>query len=100
MFESLFSPEGTLDMSKLEGMSEDDLMKMLATQKASASQGKQNPFAIYQQAMAMQQQKMPAQAPAPQIRKGQIPNIMSQYEELMKMQQLQQMLRMRPQSLI
>lgn len=99
MFESLFSPEGTIDISKLEGMSEDDLMKLLATQKASVSQGKQNPFAMYQQAMAAQP-KMQGQAPAPQVRRGQMPNIMSPYEELMKMQQIQQLLRQRPQSLI
>jgi hypothetical protein len=96
---SLFTPEGTIDTSKLEGMSQDELMQMIATQKASASQGQKNPFAIFQQAMKMQQQGMPGQAPAPSIRKGQQANIISPYDELMKLQQMQAM-RQRPQSLL
>jgi hypothetical protein len=52
-----------------------------------------------QQAMQMQNQKMQGQAPAPQIKRGQAPQIMSPYEELMKLQQMQAM-RQRPQSLL
>jgi hypothetical protein len=96
---SLFTPEGTIDTSKLEGMSQEDIMQMLATQKASSMQGKTNPFSMYQQAMQMQKQQMPGQAPAPQIRRGQAANILSPYDELMKMQQMQ-MMRQRPQSLL
>lgn len=94
---SLFTPEGAIDTSKLEGMSQEDLIKMISTQKASESQGQKNPFAMYQQAMQMQ--KMPGQAQAPQIRKGQQVNVISPYDELMKLQQMQ-MQRQRPQSLI
>jgi hypothetical protein len=50
------------------------------------------------QAMQMQQQKMQGQVPAPQIRRGQAPNILAPYDEIMKLQQMQQM--KRPQSLI
>ena len=96
---SLFTPEGTIDTSKLEGMSQDELMQMIATQKASASQGQKNPFAMMQQAMQMQQKPMQGQAQAPQIRRGQAPNVMSPYDDLMKLQQMQKM-RQRPQSLI
>lgn len=96
---SLFTPEGTIDPSKLEGMSQDDIMQMMATQKASASQGQKNPFAMMQQAMQMQQKPMQGQAPAPQIRRGQQANIMSPYDDLMKLQQIQAM-RQRPQSLL
>ena len=96
---SLFTPEGTIDTSKLEGMSQDELMQMIATQKASASQGQKNPFAMYQQAMQMQQQKMSGQAAAPQIRRGQAVNVLGPLDELMQMQQMQAM-RKRPQSLI
>jgi hypothetical protein len=96
---SLFTPEGTIDTSKLENMSQDELMQMIATQKASASQGQRNPFAIMQQAMQMQQKPMQGQAQAPQIRRGQAPSVMSPYDDLMKLQQMQKM-RQRPQSLI
>lgn len=96
---SLFTPEGTIDASKLEGMSESDIMQMIATQKASSMQGKQNPFSMYQQAMQMQQQKMPGQVAPPQVRRGQAANVMSPYDELMKLQQMQ-MQRQRPQSLL
>jgi hypothetical protein len=80
-------------------MSQDDIMQMMATQKASASQGQKNPFAMMQQAMQMQQKPMQGQAQAPQIRKGQQANIMSPYDDLMKLQQMQ-MMRQRPQSLL
>lgn len=96
---SLFTPEGTIDTSKLEGMSESDIMQMIATQKASSMQGKQNPFSMYQQAMQMQQKPMQGQVGAPSIRRGQTANVMSPYDELMKLQQMQ-MQRQRPQSLL
>jgi hypothetical protein len=69
-------------------------MKMIAAQRAQQTQS-----GIMQQAMQMQNQKMQGQAPAPQIRRGQAPQIMSPYEELMKLQQMQAM-RQRPQSLL
>jgi hypothetical protein len=90
----MFNPEGTLDTSKLENMTQEDVMKMIATQRAQQTQS-----GIMQQAMQMQNQKMQGQAPAPQIRRGQAPQIMSPYEELMKLQQMQAM-RQRPQSLL
>lgn len=96
---SMFTPEGTIDTSKLEGMSQDELMQMIATQKASMSQGQKNPFAMFQQAMQMQQKPMQGQAAPPQIRRGQAPNVLGPMDELMKMQQMQAM-RKRPQSLI
>jgi hypothetical protein len=69
-------------------------MKMIAAQRAQQTQS-----GIMQQAMQMQNPKMQGQAPAPQIRRGQAPQIMSPYEELMKLQQMQAM-RQRPQSLL
>jgi len=90
----MFNPEGTLDTSKLENMTQEDVMKMIAAQRAQQTQS-----GIMQQAMQMQNQKMQGQAPAPQIRRGQAPQIMSPYEELMKLQQMQSM-RQRPQSLL
>jgi hypothetical protein len=90
----MFNPEGTLDTSKLENMTQEDVMKMIATQRAQQTQS-----GIMQQAMQMQNQKMQGQAPAPQIKRGQAPQIMSPYEELMKLQQMQAM-RQRPQSLL
>jgi hypothetical protein len=90
----MFNPEGTLDTSKLENMTQEDVMKMIAAQRAQQTQS-----GIMQQAMQMQNQKMQGQAPAPQIRRGQAPQIMSPYEELMKLQQMQAM-RQRPQSLL
>lgn len=92
----MFHPDGTPDMSQIQDMSKDDIMNLLATQKASA--GKQNPYSMMQQTMQMQQQKMQGQAPAPQVRRGQAPNILAPYDELMKLQQMQQM--KRPQSLL
>ena len=96
---SLFTPEGTIDTSKLEGMSQEDIMQMIATQKASSSQGQKNPFAMMQQAVQMQQKPMQGQAAPPPIRRGQAANVMSPYDELMKLQQMQAM-RQRPQSLL
>jgi hypothetical protein len=90
----MFNPEGTLDTSKLENMTQEDVMKMIAAQRAQQTQS-----GIMQQVMQMQNQKMQGQAPAPQIRRGQAPQIMSPYEELMKLQQMQAM-RQRPQSLL
>jgi len=92
----MFNPDGTPDISQIQDMSKDDIMNLIATQKASA--GKQNPYSMMQQAMQMQQQKMQGQAPAPQIRRGQAPNILNPFDEIMKLQQMQQM--KRPQSLI
>lgn len=90
----MFNPEGTLDTSKLENMTQEDVMKMIAAQRTQQTQS-----GLMQQAMQMQNQKMQGQAPAPQIRRGQAPQIMSPYEELMKLQQMQSM-RQRPQSLL
>ena len=90
----MFTPEGTVDASKLENMTQEDVMKMIAAQRAQQTQS-----GIMQQAMQMQNQKMQGQAPAPQIKRGQAPQIMSPYEELMKLQQMQAM-RQRPQSLL
>ena len=90
----MLTPEGTVDASKLENMTQEDVMKMIAAQRAQQSQS-----GLMQQAMQMQNQKMQGQAPAPQIRRGQTPQIMSPYEELMKLQQMQAM-RQRPQSLL
>jgi len=90
----MFNPDGMIDASKLENMSQDDVMKMIAAQRAQQSQS-----GLMQQAMQMQNQKMQGQAPAPQVRRGQAPQIMSPYEELMKLQQMQAM-RQRPQSLL
>jgi len=90
----MFNPDGMIDASKLENMSQDDVMKMIAAQRAQQTQN-----GIMQQAMQMQNQKMQGQAPAPQVRRGQAPQIMSPYEELMKLQQMQAM-RQRPQSLL
>jgi hypothetical protein len=90
----MFNPEGTLDTSKLENMTQEDVMKMIAAQRAQQTQS-----GMMQQAMLMQNQKMQGQAPAPQIKRGQAPQIMSPYEELMKLQQMQAM-RQRPQSLL
>ena len=90
----MFNPEGTLDTSKLENMTQEDVMKMIAAQRAQQTQS-----GMMQQAMQMQNQKMQGQAPAPQIRRGQAPQIISPYEELMKLQQMQAM-RQRPQSLL
>jgi len=90
----MFSPEGTLDTSKLENMTQEDVMKMIASQRAQQTQS-----GLMQQAIQMQNQKMQGQAPAPQIKRGQAPQIMSPYEELMKLQQMQSM-RQRPQSLL
>jgi hypothetical protein len=95
---SLFTPEGTLDTSKLEGMSQDELIQMISAQKASASQGQKNPYAMFQQASQMQQ-KMQGQAAPPQVRRGQAANVLGPLDELMKMQQMQDF-RKRPQSLI
>lgn len=92
----MFNPDGTPDMSQIQNMSQDEIMNLIATQKASA--GKQNPYNLMSQAMQMQQQKMQGQAPAPQIRRGQAPNILNPLDEIMKLQQVQQM--KRPQSLI
>jgi len=75
-------------------MTQEDVMKMIAAQRAQQTQS-----GLMQQAMQMQNQKMQGQAPAPQIRRGQAPQIMSPYEELMKLQQMQSM-RQRPQSLL
>ena len=96
---SIFTPEGTIDTSKLEVMSQDELMQMIATQKASASQGQKNPFAMFQQASQMQQKPMQGQAAPPQVRRGQAANVLGPLDELMKMQQMQDF-RKRPQSLI
>ncbi len=74
-------------------------MQMIATQKASSSQGQKNPFSMMQQAMQMQQKPMQGQAAPPPIRRGQAANVMSPYDELMKLQQMQAM-RQRPQSLL
>lgn len=93
----MFNPDGTPDMAKLDSMSKDEIINLLATQRAS--QGRQNPYSMIQQSMQMQQQRMPGQAAAPQIRRGQAANVASPYEELMKLQQMQQM-RQRPQSLL
>ena len=93
----MFNPDGTPDMAQIQNMSQEDIMNLIATQKAS--QGAQNPYAMMQQAMKMQQQKPQGQAPTPQIRRGQQANILAPYEELMKLQQMQQM-RQRPQSLL
>ena len=90
----MLTPEGTVDASKLENMTQEDVMKMIAAQRAQQTQS-----GIMQQAMQMQNQKMQGQAPAPQIKRGQAPQIMSPYEELMKLQQMQAM-RQRPQSLL
>lgn len=90
----MLTPEGTVDASKLENMTQEDVMKMIAAQRAQQSQS-----GLMQQAMQMQNQKMQGQAPAPQVRRGQAPQIMSPYEELMKLQQMQAM-RQRPQSLL
>jgi|TARA_R110000822_G_scaffold27366_2_gene81748 hypothetical protein len=90
----MFNPEGTLDTSKLENMTQEDVMKMIAAQRTQQTQS-----GLMQQAMQMQNQKMQGQAPAPQIKRGQAPQIMSPYEELMKLQQMQSM-RQRPQSLL
>jgi hypothetical protein len=90
----MLTPEGTVDASKLENMTQEDVMKMIAAQRAQQSQS-----GLMQQAMQMQNQKMQGQAPAPQIRRGQAPQIISPYEELMKLQQMQAM-RQRPQSLL
>jgi hypothetical protein len=90
----MFNPEGTLDTSKLENMTQEDVMKMIAAQRAQQTQS-----GMMQQVMQMQNQKMQGQAPAPQIKRGQAPQIMSPYEELMKLQQMQAM-RQRPQSLL
>jgi len=90
----MFNPDGTVDASKLENMTQEDVMKMIAAQRAQQTQS-----GLMQQAMQMQNQKMQGQAPAPQIRRGQAPQIMSPYEELMKLQQMQSM-RQRPQSLL
>lgn len=92
----MFNPDGTPDMSQIQNMSQDEIMNLIATQKASA--GKQNPYNLMSQAMQMQQQKMQGQAPAPQIRRGQAPNILNPLDEIMKLQQVQQM--KRPQSLL
>lgn len=92
----MFNPDGTPDMSQIQNMSQDEIMNLIATQKASA--GKQNPYNLMSQAMQMQQQKMQGQAPAPQIRRGQAPNILNPLDEIMKLQQVQHM--KRPQSLI
>lgn len=92
----MFNPDGTPDMSQIQNMSQDEIMNLIATQKASA--GKQNPYNLMSQAIQMQQQKMQGQAPAPQIRRGQAPNILNPLDEIMKLQQVQQM--KRPQSLI
>ena len=89
----MFNPEGTLDTSKLENMTQEDVMKMIAAQRAQQTQG-----GIMQQAMQMQNQKMQGQAPAPQIRRGQAPNILNPLDEIIKLQQMQQV--KRPQSLI
>lgn len=93
----MFNPDGTPDMAKIDDMSKEDLINLIATQRAS--QGKQNPYSMMQQAMQMQKQKMQGQAAAPQIRRGQQVNMLAPYEELMKLQQMQQM-RQRPQSLL
>ena len=90
----MFNPDGTVDASKLENMTQEDVMKMIAAQRAQQTQS-----GLMQQAMQMQNQKMQGQASAPQIRRGQAPQIMSPYEELMKLQQMQSM-RQRPQSLL
>ncbi len=90
----MLTPEGTVDASKLENMTQEDVMKMIAAQRAQQTQS-----GMMQQAMQMQNQKMQGQAPAPQVRRGQAPQIMSPYEELMKLQQMQAM-RQRPQSLL
>jgi len=92
----MFNPDGTPDMSQIQNMSQDEIMNLIATQRASA--GKQNPYNLMSQAMQMQQQKMQGQAPAPQIRRGQAPNILNPLDEIMKLQQVQHM--KRPQSLI
>jgi hypothetical protein len=92
----MFNPDGTPDMAQIQNMSQEDIMNLIATQRAS--QNAQNPYAMMQQAMKMQQ-KPQGQAPAPQMRKGQQANILAPYEELMKLQQMQQM-RKRPQSLL
>ena len=92
----MFNPDGMPDMSQIQNMSQDEIMNLIATQKASA--GKQNPYNIMSQAMQMQQQKMQGQAPAPQIRRGQAPNILNPLDEIIKLQQVQQM--KRPQSLL
>lgn len=92
----MFNPDGTPDMSQIQNMSQDEIMNLIATQRASA--GKQNPYNLMSQAMQMQQQKMQGQAPAPQIRRGQAPNILNPLDEIMKLQQVQQM--KRPQSLL
>ena len=89
----MFTPEGTVDASKLENMTQEDVMKMIAAQRAQQTQS-----GLMQQAMQMQNQKMQGQAPAPQIRRGQAPNILNPFDEIMKLQQMQQM--KRPQSLI
>jgi hypothetical protein len=93
----MFNPDGTPDMAQIQNMTQEDVMNLIATQRAS--QGSQNPYAMMQQAMKMQQQKPQGQAPAPQMRRGQQANILAPLEELMKMQQMQQT-RKRPQSLL
>jgi hypothetical protein len=92
----MFNPDGTPDMAQIQNMTQEDVMNLIAKQRAS--QGAQNPYAMMQQAMKMQQ-KPQGQAPAPQMRRGQQANILGPLEELMKLQQMQQT-RKRPQSLL
>ena len=76
---------------------------MLASGQAAGSQGRRNPYDL--QNVAMQRYAQQAQqgiAPPslrPQVKAGQQVAVASPYEELMKLQQMQQM-RQRPQSLI
>ena len=107
---SMFSPDSGIDTSDpklaelLKSPEGQQIAAMLASGSAARSQGKANPYdTLNQMAMSrMQQQQQQMVAPPamrPQVQRGQQANVMSPYEELMKLQQMQA-LRQRPQSLL
>lgn len=107
---SMFSPDSGIDTSDpklaelLKSPEGQQIAAMLAAGGAAKSQGQRNPYdTLNQMAMSrMQQQQQQMVAPPamrPQVQRGQQANVMSPYEELMKLQQMQA-LRQRPQSLL
>lgn len=107
---SMFSPESGIDANDpklaelLKTPEGQQIASMLATGSAARSQGQRNPYdTLSQMSMQrMQQQQQQMIAPPsmrPQVQRGQQANILSPYDELMKLQQMQAM-RQRPQSLL
>lgn len=107
---SMFSPDSGIDTNDpklaelLKTPEGQQIAAMLASGNAAKSQGQRNPYdTLSQMSMQrMQQQQQQMVAPPsmrPQVQRGKQADVMSPYDELMRLQQIQQP-RQRPQSLL